>query len=200
MRLPSLLPPDIDRHQDAAEQYHPDQRLVGVLHDQILVLADGVADPGQDGTPDAGAGQGVERELEMVHAGKPGRYRDEMAHNRQQSADECRYLAVLQKKVLHALELVRRDQYIPAVFEDQRPSQVVGDEVVGIGPDQAADCSAQYGDRHAHLALVGQIAGRRHDQFAWNRDDRTFHGHQQDDAGIAHGADGIQQPLNKCMH
>ena len=106
----------------------------------------------------------------------------------------------LQEKLLHPFELVRRDQHIFAVLEDQRPPQVVGDEVVGIGPDQAAERAAQDGDGHVHLALEGQIAGRRHDQLARYRDDRTFHGHQQDDAGIAHGADGIQQPLNECMH
>lgn len=61
---------------------------MGVLHDQLLIFTDGIADTGQDTAPDPRAGKGVERELEMVHAGNAGRNGDEMPDNRQQAADK----------------------------------------------------------------------------------------------------------------
>ncbi len=173
---------------------------MGILHDQLLVLTDDIADAGQDAAPDAGPQQGVERKAEVVHAGHPGRDRDQVPYHRQQAADEGGNLAMAQKEALHSLKLVRRDQHIFAVFYDQRPTQIVGDEVVDVGAGQATQGAAQDRAGHVHLPLKGQIAGRRHDQLARHRDDRAFHGHQQKNAGIPHGADCIQQPLNKCVH
>ncbi len=48
------MPADIDRNQDGAEDDYADDRLVGVFHDEGLLLADDVADDGQDGTPSGG--------------------------------------------------------------------------------------------------------------------------------------------------
>jgi len=47
---------------------------------------------------------------------------------------------------------------------------------------------------------MGEIAGRGHHQFAGNRKNGTFHGHQKKDAGVAHGADGGNKPINKFVH
>jgi len=82
------MPPHIHRHQHDTEDNNPDHRLVGVFHDQFLILSENVADESEDGAPDAGAEQGVEGEAEMVHPGKPGRDGNQVPHHRQQTAYE----------------------------------------------------------------------------------------------------------------
>ena len=174
--------------------------MVGILHDQVLVLPDEVADEGEHGYPDPGAQKGVERELPVVHPGQPRRKRDQVPHHRQQPADEGRNLAMLEEEFLHLGELLFGNEDVAAVLQEQRAPQVMGREVVGVGAHQAPHRAAQYRHGHAHLPLLGQIAGRRHHQFAGDRDHRTLHRHQQEDAGIPQRPYGLQKPINYCMH
>ena len=119
------VPPDVDRDEDGAEDDDADERLVGVAHDERLLLADDVADGGQHRAPDPGAQEGVEGELPVVHPGQAGGERDEVAHHGEEPADERGDLAVTMEEALDLGELLLGDPDVFAVLQDQRPSQVV---------------------------------------------------------------------------
>ena len=89
------------------------------------------------------------------------------------------------------------DPDVFAVFQEQRPAEMTGSKIIDVGTHQAAQGSAEDRKTDIHLPLLGEIAGRRHHQFAGNRNNGTFHGHEQKDAGVAHGANGGDEPINE---
>ena len=75
--------PHVEINDDDTEDHHADQRLMGILHDQVLIRAYKVSDESKDSHPDACARKRITSELKMVHASESGRKRDEMSHHRQ---------------------------------------------------------------------------------------------------------------------
>ena len=104
------------------------------------------------------------------------------------------------KNRLDLREFLFRDPDILAVFQDERPAEIMGRKVVRIGAHKAAQGAAENGDEHVHLPLLGKIPCRRHHELARDRDDRALHGHQEKNAGIAERPDGYEQPVYQCMH
>lgn len=111
------VPPHIDRDENCAEDDDADEGLVGVAHDERFFLADDVADGGEDRAPDTGTQQCVEGELPVVHPGKPRGERDEVAHHREEPADEGGNLAVALEEALDLGELLLGDPDVLAVFK-----------------------------------------------------------------------------------
>ena len=103
-----------------------------------------------------------------------------MADYREEPADESGYFAMAQEKPFHFHKLLLGNPDIFAVLEHQGTPEIVGGKVVGIGTDETADCAHEDYQPDIHCALLGQVAGRRHDQFARHRDDGALHRHQDE--------------------
>src|SRR5512143_72645 len=197
--LPPVVP-DIHRYDRYTQDNCADQGLVRVLINELPLGPDEIADECQYGDPQSRAEQGIERELQVVHPCEPGRKRDQMTDNGKQPSDERGYLAMVLEILLDLGKFFLRDPDVLAVFKKQWPAQMVGSEIVRVGAHEAPKSAAEDGDCHAHLALLREVTCGRHHQFARDRNDRTLHRHEKEDAGITESPYGQDQPVYQCMH
>lgn len=191
---PLFVPVQITGQQQHAAANHPDTCLPRQVHDQLLVVADGVPYPSKDYAPDRSAQAGVKSKPEMIHPAKSSRNGDQLPDDRQQSADKGGNFAMLPKKILGLYKFFLGKAYKFAILEQQGPSQIQGAIVIYVGAGQRAESPSQHHQPHIHPALKDQIPGRGHDQFTGKRDSGTFNHHQQKDAGVPQGAYGVHQP------
>src|SRR5665647_3578029 len=105
-----------------------------------------------------------------------------------------------QEEGLDLHEFLLGDPDIAAILQSKRPPQIMGGEIIDIGPKKATECAAENGNQHVHLPGLGKITGSRHDQLTGDRDDRTLHRHQDKYPRIAHGPYTLHEPVNYSMH
>ena len=103
-------------------------------------------------------------------------------------------------------QVARMQEDVAAVFLDgaaaaPSPDLIGGNaaQVAAQRPEDASDPDLRHGIARAQteegeLALVGQVAGEGHDDFAGQRNAGAFDGHEQHDAQGAHGGHDGQHP------
>ena len=203
------VPVDEEIIQPAEHHHRPRQpereAMILALH-QAIVLTHLHAQPAQHRAPDRRAEDGEEGELQVIHPHDARRDADEMPHHRQQARDENTHRPVMRRPAFRALDFFRRDENVFAVAQEQRsPGQPRG-PIHHRGAKPRADGSGQHDAPQAQRQLprVREVRGGRDDDFAGQRKDGTFDGHEQGDQGIAAGLQRGRIPfgqrLDELMH
>ena len=90
------------------------------------------------------------------------------------------------------------DEHVLAVSAEQRLAHEQRQPVVHQRSEHAAQGPGRDRQNAVHLALGGEVPGRRHDQLARQRKHRRFDGHQDHDPGVAEGENGVRQPVKEA--
>src|SRR2546421_799740 len=174
LRRPPPVPPGI-RHRDERQDRHhneegasrvPPRFLVQHFEDHVFPASDEPADRRQDGAPDERSEPCKEDEPVQVHAGDPGRDRDQVTHDGQHAPYENADLAVGGEVALRAIQPLLRDQHVFAQAQKERAAEPAGEPVVGKRAEHAAQHAARQREQEVHLAFRHEISRRRHDQLA----------------------------------
>ena len=172
---------DADDHQ----RHDDDIQFLTVRTDERPVAAEAIAEVGEEGVPERGAENRVEREDPDVHSGGAGRKGDEVADDRNETGDEDGFLSESPEEIFREVEMVDIEQQIFAVFDDERTAEIHTDVVGYERADDAAE-RAEEDDRFpVHLALVDEEARERHHCFTGDRGDHTFQHHQEGEPQVA---------------
>src|ERR1700730_10651739 len=135
-----------------------------------------------------------------IHAHNSSRDRNKMSDHGQKPGEENSTGFVTRQPMFRVFEFFRTNQHEPSVSDNQGPTDDSGDPV-GEGRTQVrSDRPSQNHAGETEFALRSQKCGRRYNDFARHREDRAFHRHQHDDAGVT----AVQHPahpnLKKMMH
>ena len=122
-----------------------------------------------------------------------------MANNRQQSRKENATRFVTLQPDFSAFQFIVRDEKIYAEAIKQRTPNEQTDPVTYRRTHVRSDCPRYDYAGHAEVAAGCEKRRWRNDDLAGNRDNRAFHRHEQEDAGISEGADRVDQPHDCAM-
>src|SRR5260370_19093148 len=153
--------------------------------DQVrLHLVSFRADPGQDAAPKRRANDRRETESPKIHPHESSWIGNQVPNNRQQSGKENAAGFVTFQPDFRALQFVMRDEEIYAEAVKQRTPDEEADPVTYRRAKIRSDCPRKNDAGHAEIPASRQKRCRPNHDLAWNRDDRTFHSHESDDAPI----------------
>src|SRR6266581_1499773 len=194
------VPPGVRDRDERQDRHHDEHRpsrvapcfLVQHLEDHVFPAPDEPADPREDRAPYEGSEPREQDEPARFHPGDTGRDRDQVAHDGQHPPHEDTDLTVRGKVAFRAIEPLLGDQHVLPQAQKERAAQPAGEPAVGERAEDAPEHAARQCDREVHLAFGDEVARRRHDELAGQRQNRRLHRHEDHDPGVAEVAEPIE--------
>ena len=170
-----------------------------ILIDQLLVVADIVAEQGQDYHPDTGSQAGEGGKQGQVHAGNAGGQADVLPDTGEQSADKGRYMTVIGKKMIRLVQAFLTHQHITTVLFEKRTTPYHGQPVVKECTEQTPANPGEDDQGEGHLTTGRQVSGRRHHHFTGKGEEGGFEKHHDNDAGVPPLPHCLDNPVDDIM-
>jgi len=93
--------------------------------------------------------------------------------------------------VVGGIEIATRQQHVRSVAFDERPPAPDAGVIGGDRSQDVADGACQRHPKHRELPGCDEVARKRHDDLARQRDARAFNGHRHEDSGIPERGDRV---------
>jgi len=152
---------------------------------------EGIAHSREDDVPQTCTNGGVEDKVGEAHLGQTCGDRDEVANAGNEATDKGGYSSMIGKilfGVLHFLLVEKAEMAECAIGKsiDYWAPQVAGCGIVDECPDISSEGGAEDDENHIQVAILSScaISCRRHDEFAWNRDNGALERHKECDGPI----------------
>ena len=189
----------------AAEHKHratdPHGEVMQFAFHRLFVLAEFDADVTKDRAPDSRAENGEERKQFVIHPHDTGGDANQMAHDGQQARNENAHGAIVRSPVLCAFDFIGRNQDELSVTHEEWAAGETRGPVHQSCAQPRADGSRDDNSSNAQWNLAGmrEVSGGRNDDFARQRQDGTFRGHEQRYERVAAAAQRVCVPVDDVL-
>ena len=200
------VPPDVPADpEDHRGDHDPVEAVQHLLEQGVAVPALAQFEPGirQRIAPEPGAEEGINLELDLVHAGDARGQCYEGADDRQKPAHEHGDAAEALEEPVRPVQIPPAHQDVRAPAVDEGPAAVKSDRISDRRADIAAERACGGDQEEIETSGEGQVSRKRHDDLGGQRNAGRFDRHQDDDPAISqsrdHGGDQAGERRDDCV-